>query len=379
MSGSSGEWRAHGAPILREVLHAVRRPTWRLVIDWVLTTAGIGIAVWRLAPTLAAVGDLGARLTGLRWTWLAVAVPAAVASLVVYGELHRHLLLAGGAKLKFGTVQAVNFIGNAIAQTVPSAGATAGIAYSVAAFRMRGVDTGLSLWASLLAALISGVALVVLGPLVAAFDGLLPRTAAAALSGALAVLSVTAWLLVRRRRSLHGIAHLTTAIARHIPVLKNAKWVSGGPGRADAVSDRIALLRPGFGQWAWFFGIALLSWALDYVALAACVAAAANTVPWAALAAGYLAVQGSIGLQLTPAGAGPAEAGLLAALVAGGLLDTTAAVAVVLFRAITWPMLTSAGWVVFLVTSRRRSPSGNPLRQHFSARRRWGRRDYTEK
>jgi putative heme transporter len=355
VTGAGSERKAPRAPALRVVLRAARRPTWRLAIDWGLTAAGVGIAVWRVAPTLAAVEDLPARLSELRWPWVGVALVAAVSSLVAYGELHRRLLLAGGARLKVGTVQAVNFIGNALTQTVPSAGVTAGVAYTIAAFRARGVDTGLSLWTSVLAALVTGVLLLVFAPLAFAYTGLLPPLVAWILCGVLALLVWTSWLVLRRPRSLRWIARRTVAVVRHLPVVRNAKWVRDAGGRADAISDRIALLRPGLPQWCGFFAIALLSWVLDYLTLVACVAAAAGEVPWAAVATGYLVVQASIALQLTPAGAGPAEAGLLAALAAGGLGPAAAAVSVLLFRAITWPLLASLGWLVFLGTAWKRA------------------------
>jgi putative heme transporter len=354
-AGGSESGRAHAAPRLRQALRTARRPTWRLVVDWMLTAAGIGIAVWRLAPTLAAVDEPGRRLGELRWAWVGIAVVAAVVSLGAYGELYRRMLAAGGARLGFGTVQAVNFIGNALTQTVPSAGPTAGIAYSVAAFRIRGVDTGLSLWTSLLAALLSTVVLAVLGPLALAYDGLIPLAAGWSLCAALALTTWVVWRVLRRPESLRRIARAVAAAGRRLPVVRNAKWVASESGRADAVSNRIALLRPTFAQWSGFFGIALFSWGLDYLTVAACVAATADTVPWPAVAAGYLAVQASIALQVTPAGAGAAEAGLLAALVAGGLTAPSAALAVVLFRSITWPILACAGWLVFLGTAHKRA------------------------
>lgn len=340
--------------MLRDVLRTGRRPTWRLIVDWVLTAAGVAIAVWRLAPTLAAVDDPARRLAELRWVWLGVALVAGFASLVAYGELYRRMLAAGGARLDVGTVQAVNFIGNALAQTVPSAGATAGIAYTVAAFRIRGVDTGLSLWTSVLSALLATAVLTVLGPVALAYAHLIPLLIGWSLAAALAVATWVIWLILRRPASLRWIAHAVAAVGRHLPVVRNAKWVANDSGRADAVSQRIALLRPTAAQWTAFFGIALLSWGLDYLTVAACIAATGETVPWPAVAAGYLAVQGSIALQITPAGAGAAEAGLLAALVAGGMTAPSAAVAVVLFRAITWPVLASAGWLVFLGVALRR-------------------------
>ncbi|MEV0067922.1 MULTISPECIES: hypothetical protein [unclassified Amycolatopsis] len=54
----------------------------RIALDVLLAVAGVGVAVWRLAPTLASVDNLGARFTSLRWSWVAVAIVLAVASLV---------------------------------------------------------------------------------------------------------------------------------------------------------------------------------------------------------------------------------------------------------------------------------------------------------
>ncbi|TVT31928.1 flippase-like domain-containing protein [Amycolatopsis rhizosphaerae] len=348
-------------PILREVLSVARRPRWRLVIDWVLAGAGLGIASWQLAPTLAAAPDLRTSLAQLNWFWVAVTAVLATLSLVAYGELHRRMLVTGGAHLSVPAVQAINFIGNSLAQTVPSAGSAAGAAYTVAALRFRGVDTGLSLWATTMAALFSASVLVLAGPLVLAFDGLMPFAAAVPLSVAVAVLAWALWELVQRPRTLHWIAGRTVAVARHLPVVRTASWVARQSTAAQEVSDRIARLRPNARQWWSFFAVTVLTWGADYTAVATSVAATGEHVPWPQVALGYLAVQASIGLELTPAGAGPAEAGLLAALAAGGVPGGSAAIAVVLYRVFTWLGLAAAGWIVFAVTARKRVRSEAPL------------------
>jgi len=56
------------------------------------------------------------------------------------------MLACGGAHVPVTTVQAVNFVSNALAQTLPSAGSTAGAAYAAAALHRRGVDTAVSVW-----------------------------------------------------------------------------------------------------------------------------------------------------------------------------------------------------------------------------------------
>ncbi|SFI78458.1 hypothetical protein SAMN05421835_101776 [Amycolatopsis sacchari] len=335
--------------MLREALRTARRPAVRLVLDVVLAAGGIGIAVWRVAPALTTVGDFGTRFAAVRWQWVALAVAAALSSLAAYGELHRRLLVTAGARVPVGTVQAVNFAGNAIAQTMPSAGSTAGAAYTVAALRARGVDTAASLWSATVAALLSAAVLVVPAPAMLAGAGVLGWPAALGLVALFAALAVLGSRLVHRPAAAHWAARRVFALVRHVPALRNGRWVHAGISPLDELLGRLARFRPSARAWSGFASWALLSWALDYVALVACVLASASTVPWLALAAGYLAVQVSIGIQLTPAGAGPAETGLLAALVAGGLAAPGAALAVVLYRAITWLGLTAAGWLVFAV------------------------------
>lgn len=350
-----------GGPLLREALSSARRPTARVLFDVLLAAAGIGIAGWRLAPTLSGVDDLGRRVEAVHWPWVGLAATAATASLLTYGELHRRLLRSAGARVRGRTVQAVNVIGNAIAQTVPSAGSAAGVAYTVAALRARGVDTAASLWSTTVAALGSAAVLVVLSPAMVAGAGALNWGAAVGLVMLLAGLSMLGWRLIRQPASLHWIAHRAIGLARHVPVVRGQAWVRAEPSPLDESLARLARFRPSAAAWTGFLGLALTSWVLDYLALVACVAATAGAVPWFAAAAGYLAVQVSIGLQLTPAGAGPAEAGLLAALVAGGTSAPAAALAVVLYRTLTWLGLTSAGWLLFAATALRKRPHDRPL------------------
>ncbi|WP_154757367.1 lysylphosphatidylglycerol synthase domain-containing protein [Amycolatopsis pithecellobii] len=321
-----------------------RPPKLRLVLDLVLAAVGIGIAVWRLGT----VTHVEVRPVAVPWVLAAIA--GAVISLVLYGELHRRLLWGAGARVPGRTVQAVNFAGNAIAQTVPSAGTTVGLAYLVASLRARGAGTAVALWSSTVAALLSAAVLVVFAPLVSAGTGFLSWRAAVALAVLMAGLSVLVWRLLRKPSALHGIARHIVALARHLPVVRRQDWATADPNPLETLAERVAGFRLRRRTWAAATSCAVASWGADFLALAACVAATADRLPWPAVAVGYLAVQASIGLQLTPAGAGAAEAGLLAALTAGGLGAPEAAFAVVLYRAITWIGLSAAGWVVFAVT-----------------------------
>ncbi|PRX44163.1 uncharacterized protein (TIRG00374 family) [Prauserella shujinwangii] len=334
---------------------AARRRRRRLWLDAVLALAGVGVAVWRLAPTFAEAGDPAALFAGLGWDWLAVALVLAVASLAAYGELYRALLASGGQRLPRASVQAVTFIGNAVTQAMPSGGSLAGGAYSATALRRRGVDTALAVWAVAVAAALTAVTLLALAPLGLAAYGVLSVPAGVALSAGIAVACWAAWRASGRERVVDAVARGVLAVARRLPYVRRTDWPSRQAGRVNRFVRRIGHLRPAPRHWAAFGGIALATWLLDFLALAACVAAAGSAVPWAALAVGYLIVQLSIGLELTPGGTGPAEAGLLAALLSGGVAAGPAALVVVVYRALTLLVLGLLGWAVFAGVAVRRA------------------------
>jgi uncharacterized protein (TIRG00374 family) len=335
---------------------AGRRHRVQLALDWVLALAGLGIAVWQVAPRIAEVGDLRASFGQLEWTWIALAAALSAGSLLAYGELNRQFLAAGDGTgegtgdgaVPGATVQAVTIAGNAISLTVPAAGGAVGTVYTVHALVERGVGLAVAGWAIAMAGIVTGVVLVVLAPLGFVGVGLLPAPVAVGISVLLAVLIVgTGVVLLRRPRARVAIARRVVALARRVPWLRNR--VTTSPAQAAwRFSDWVARRALTRRQWVLALVTALATWVLDFLALAACVAATGGPVPWANAAFGYLAVQASIIANLTPGGTGPAEAGLLAALGAGGVAPGPAAVAVVLYRGVSWIVPAIVGWVVFL-------------------------------
>lgn len=325
---------------------AIRRHRLQVILDWALALIGLGLAVWQIAPRIAEVDDVGASFGQLAWGWLVLAAVLSAASLLAYGDLNRQFLAVGKAPVSGATVQAVTIAGNAISLTVPATGGAIGAAYTLHALGERGVGLALSTWATGMAGILTGTVLFVLAPLGFVGVGLLSAPVGVGLSLLLVVLIAGAVTVLRRPRVRVRIARSAVTLARRVPVLRDR--ITTSPARAARrVSDWIARQAPSRRQWALAVGTALSTWVLDYLALAGCVAATAHTIPWPAVALGYLAVQASIILNLTPGGAGPAEAGLLAALVAGGVPTGQAAIAVVLYRVVSWIGPAVVGWVVF--------------------------------
>lgn len=325
--------------------HPRRVANWRLALDCALALVGLGIAVWRVAPALAATGDFGARIAEIHWGWWLLAALLGLASLVMYGVLHCEVLVATGSWLPVKAVMAITFVQNAFTQSLPSAAAVVADGYAATAFHRRGVNMAAAALTVAMASVISGGALLVVAPLLLASNGLLGLPTAAGLSVMLVTLLGVAWRVAQRPHTVRGTAKVVLRVAHKIPVVRNADWAMEQPEAAAAsMSGRLSLLRLRRFHWVWFLITAYSGLVFDYAALWCSAAAASANVPWTTIAVGYLVVQASIAVQLTPGGTGPAEAGLIAALMAGGAEPGAAALAVVAYRVIAWLGLAAIGW-----------------------------------
>lgn len=313
----------------------------RIALTALVTLAAVVLVVLQIGPDAAGAMQL-LRGCGVEPGRTVAAAVLSAASLAVYGELHRRLLVVAEAPLPGRTVQAVTVAGNAVSLTVPTVGTAAGPAYAVRALCRRGVPTAAAVWSVGAAAVVTTVVLVVLAPLGIAAGGLLPGAAGVALSTLLAVLAVVVAAVLRPR------AGCPPAVAPETGTLRSRARDLAARGSAWAAAHR-----PSPRTTAVLLVLAALTWALDVASLAACVGATRAPSTAGAVALGYLAVQASIALRLTPGGAGPAEAGLLTVLVTAGMPTGAATVAVALYRAVSWLVPAAVGWIAVLLLGTR--------------------------
>jgi uncharacterized membrane protein YbhN (UPF0104 family) len=326
------------------------RKHWRAAVHWVVVGVAVGYLAWR-APGLAGdVAEAGTPLEHLRWAWVAVAALCGLAALVAYAELHRQLLLVGGARLSVATVQGINFAENAVSTTVPVVGGAGALVYAIDQLRRRGVDAALASWSVLVAGVLATLTLLVLGALGLGWAGRIPLPLAVLLVVLIVLGAVGGWLVLTHPQVLRRGLHDLLLLSHWVPGLCGTcreTWVRRAEQVAGRLATRIALLRPGGRRWVVLIALAVASWSLDYLTLTAAVAAVGRPVPWAVLAVGFLVVQGSIALQIFPGGAGLAETGLLGVLLAAGAAAAPAATSVLVYRSISWLGLSLLGWVVY--------------------------------
>lgn len=322
----------------------------RAVAQWTLVLSGVGLLVWQLPEVMAEASHLSAELARLQWWWVLVATVLGVGGLVAYGELHRRLLIAGGVRLPVRTVQAINFVENALSTTLPAVGNAAGFVYATYQLHKRKVDVALAAWSLVLAGLVASIVLVLLGVLGAGVTGMIPALAAAALAIGVALGAWASWAVVTRPSLVHRCSLVVARLAHKLPGSRCARrksWVMDPDAAAERVAVRIGWLHPSARQWLVIAAVAALSWVLDFVSLSASASATGEPVPWSALVIGFLIVQGSIALQIFPGGAGLADAGLLGVLVAASVPVASAMAIVLVYRIINWLGLAGLGWIVY--------------------------------
>ena len=329
---------------------AAIRKHWRTAAHWVVVGAAVGYLAW-LMPGLAsqfthAIGPL----RHLRREWVIVAIVCGVGALAVYAEMHRQLLRVGGASLPVATVQGINAVENAVSTTVPVVGGAGALAYAIGQLRRRGVDAALASWSVLVAGVIATLTLMVLGILGLGWTGHIPGALAVLLAALIVLATVGVWNVLTHPAVLRRSLRLLLLLGRWVPGLCRtcrSTWTQRAEEASGRLSTRIALLQPSGVRWLVLIALAALSWVLDYLTLAASVAAVSSSVPWAVLVVGFLLVQGSIALQIFPGGVGLAGTSLLASLIASGVATDTAAASVLIYRSISWLGLALLGWGVY--------------------------------
>ncbi|MFR9803507.1 flippase-like domain-containing protein [Pseudonocardia sp. RS010] len=322
----------------------------KAILHWLLVFAALGYIAWELPDLLREVREAGHELAQLRSGWLLVAVGLAVSALVLYGEMHRWLLLIGRHPVPGRTIQAITFAENAIQNTVPVVGGAGALAYSISRLRRRGIDAALASWAVVLPGALSTVVLLVVGLLVIGVAGWMPVWFATVVAAAVAVGTMGLWSVLTHAQVLHRVLLGLVHVWRRVPGTCRscrAGWAGMPEATANRLAQRIGILHPTPLQWLVLIVVAGASWAADYLALHTCATALDLGATWTTLALGFLVVQLSIALQVLPGGAGLAETGLLGVLLASGAPPAPAAATVLVYRLITWLGLSVAGWIVY--------------------------------
>lgn len=290
---------------------------------------------------------LGEAFTALRHSSpapVAAAVVCAVLAILAMAAVMRIVLTKDGVRVNMANTTAITLASNAWSTTVPGGPAlSAWLTFNV--HRSWGASVGLCAWFFVISGALSTVWMVVIGIAAVIFLG--ARLSVWALIGSLAV-------------ALAAIVGLSWAIYNP-QVLR--RWVRYLPervrGKVVDVVDQLASIRMSPGAFLAAAVFSLLNQLIDVGTLYFSVAAATGALPGFSTGLNETTIQGVTlafimtklagAAQVTPGGIGTVEPVATASLVASGLTLVDATAATLVYRIISFALITAVGWVIYLV------------------------------
>lgn len=264
---------------------------------------------------------------------LAGAVATALLALVAMAGVMQILLnVEGRIAGPLGT-NAIVFASNAWSTTVPGGPAlSAWLTFRV--HRSWGASTGLCGWFFVVSGALSTVWLVLVGIVAVVLLGadLSVVSLLASLAAALATIGAVFWATL------------------HPAVLK--RWVRFLPekvrGRVVDVIDQVSAIRISAPSFFAAAGLSLANRLLDLATMVFSVwAVSGQGVALAGVCLAFIMTKLAGSAQVTPGGLGTVEPVAVAMLVAAGLPLATATAATVVYRAVSFVLITAIGWVVY--------------------------------
>ena len=243
---------------------------------------------------------------------------------------------------------ATTYAGNAISVGLPLAGPAAATLFAMRRFVALGADASVAGWALAVSGVFSSfalIAVVALGAVVSG-SGFAVVTASIGVLGAAVPLAV---LLLSLRRE--GPRRLLEKLGTRL--VEGVQKVSGKPegDPEEIVSeqlDEVTALEPDRPT-LWIAALlAALNWLADAACLAFAILAVGGDVPWEGLLLAWAAGTAVASLGLTPGGLGVVEATLSSALIATGLVGSTAIAAVLVYRIVSLWLVLAVGGLTLL-------------------------------
>ena len=260
-------------------------------------------------------------------------VVTALLALVAMAGVMQILLNVEGRITGVASTNAIVFASNAWSTTVPGGPAlSAWLTYRV--HRSWGASTGLCGWFFVVSGALSTVWLVLIGIVAVVLLG--------------ADLSVTSLVL-----SLVAAALTIAAVfwaTLNPAVLK--RWVRFLPSRvherAVSVIDQVSAIRISAPAFAGAAGLSLCNRLLDLATMVCSVwAVSSSSISLSGICLAFIMTKLAGSAQVTPGGLGTVEPVAVGMLVAGGLSLADATAATVIYRAISFALVTAIGWIVY--------------------------------
>lgn len=316
----------------------------RAWIRWLAPVVVLAIIGVVFRDQLPFLGEAFQALRHARPAPVVAAVVCAVLAILAMAAVMRILLTKDGVRVNMANASAITLASNAWSTTIPGGPAiSAWLTFKV--HRSWGASVGLCGWFFVISGALSTVWMVVIGIAAVIFLG--ARLSVWALAGSLAV-------------AVAAIAGLFWAIYNP-DILR--RWVRFLPervrGKVVEVVDQLGAIRMTPGAFLAAATFSLLNQLIDVTTLYFSVTAVTGTLPGLTAGLNETTVQGVAlafimtklagAAQVTPGGIGTVEPVATASLVASGLTLVDATAATLIYRIISFALITAIGWIIYLL------------------------------
>ncbi len=313
-------------------------------VRWLAPVAVLIVVGLVFRDQLPFLGQAFAALSHASPLYVTASILCSVLAIVAMAIVMRILLVAKHVNVNIGNCTTITLASNAWSTTLPGGPAlSAWLTYRV--HRSWGASPGLCGWFFVISGALSTVWMVVIGIAAAIFLG--ANLSMWALAGSLAVASAAIaglfWAVYNPTVLARWTRYLPTRVReRVLPVITQLGDIRMSPRGFVAVA---------------FFS--LLNQLIDVATLYFCVAAVTGSLPGFTAGVDDTTIQGVTlafimtklagAAQITPGGIGTVEPVATASLVATGLTLVDATAATLIYRIVSFALITVIGWVVYLI------------------------------
>lgn len=336
------------------------KPWWRKAINVAILLAVIAISLIVLQGKLPSLSSIGSALSSAIWWWILAAGAATVASVSLFADQQRQLLIAFDTRITRRRATAITYASTAITNSVP-AGAAVSAGFSFKQYRAAGATRSTAATVMVLSGLISAITLVLMYFLVLSLSAATPFITLIAQNTTIAIvvgvlLAGLAALILRR--VINGPKENTD----EIPTPRLDRFERRWPRIAGVARDGLETLRQAQNvrvrDWVWAITATMGKWTLEGICLLTCALAFGIRIDLLQLGVLYLSVQLVRQIPLTPGGIGPVETALLVGLVATGAGHGAAAAAVLIYRVLSAWLIIPVGFALLAEMKRRDARNG---------------------
>ncbi|WP_051198368.1 lysylphosphatidylglycerol synthase transmembrane domain-containing protein [Gordonia shandongensis] len=332
--------------------------SWRRWLRWLLVAVVVAILVTEAVIIWPKLSLAWQRIGDLRWEWVIASIGAAMLSMDSYAQVQRVLMRSAGVRVRQRESLAVILASNAVSQTMPG-GQVLAPAFVYRETRKWGASPVVASWQLVMSGLLAGAGLALLG-----LGGAL--LAGAKTSPFSVIFSVSAFVLfLVIMQYLAGHPQVLESIAARILGWFNQlreKPADFGTDKLHQIIHQLQAVKLDRRHGAQAFGWSLFNWVADVACLAAVCYAVDAHPSIAGLMVAYAAGKAvGTAVPLLPAGIGVVDGVLFAALVSAGVPSADAFTAVLLYRIVSYILISLVGWVIIAIRYRGAFAGGRSL------------------